>query len=120
MPLTHFPNGISTDNDQTLVVNFASASAAETVYTYVPFDATITNVTYVAGTASRVAAYTVKIGSAGTTLVNGVSNTTAAAGTTEDLTLSASSVSAGDSLSVARGVQGTTGVSQVAIVLQRV
>jgi len=119
MPLTHFPNGLSTDKDDVQILTFASASTAETTYGYVPYDATITNFTYIAGTAARVAGYTAVIGSAGTTLVNGVSNTTADAGVTEDLTIASATVEAGDSISVTRAAQGTTGVSKIAITLKR-
>ena len=119
MPLTHYPNGVSTDSDVVQVVAFSSSSAAETQYAYVPFDATIESISYIAGTASRVATYAVLIGSAGTTIVTSASNTTAVAGTVEALTLASATVASGDSLSVARGVQGTTGISQVAITMAR-
>ena len=119
MPLTHFPNGLSSDKDDVQIVKFASASAGATVYAYVPYDATITNFTFVGDTGSRVAAYTAKIGSAGTTLVNGISNTTGVAGVTEDLTIASATVEAGDSISVARGNQGSTGATSIAITLKR-
>ena len=118
MPLTHFPHGISTDKDCIQMVKFGSASAAETVYSYVPFDATITNVTFISDTAARVAAYTAKVGSAGTTLVSDT-NTTADAGVVEELAITSATVSAGTSIGVTRAACGSTGATTIAITLKR-
>lgn len=118
MPLTHFPKGVSTDKDGIQILKFASASTAQTVYGYVPYDATITNFTFVGDTASRVAAYTAKVGSAGTTLVSD-SNASGVAGIVEDLTITSAAVSAGTSIGVTRGACGSTGITSIAITLKR-
>jgi len=118
MPLTHFPHGLSSDKDDVQVVVFASASTEQTVYSYVPYDATITNFSFLGDTASRVAAYTALVGSAGTTLVS-ATNTTADAGVVEDLDITSASVDSGTSISVTRAACGSTGATSIAITLQR-
>ena len=111
MPVTHFPNGVSTDHDYIAVLNFQNASTAQAVATYVPYDITIQKIVYVPGTASRVAAIAASIGSAGTSIVASANNTSAAVGVPEELTLASSSVSAGETIVVTRGTQGTAGAA---------
>lgn len=98
----------------------ASSSAAQTVYAIMPFAGNIVAVYCAADTANISAAYTVKHGSAGNTAASVTQSTAASvAGFVTSMTLGTVAVTAGESISVARGVQGTAAASYVSIVVQR-
>lgn len=103
-----------------LMAVFGTASAAQTVYTVVPFNGNIT-AAYVASDAANIsAAYTVKAGSAGNTIASVTQSTAASvAGFVTAMTLGTVTVTAGQSVSLLRGVQGTTSGSYVTLVIQR-
>lgn len=104
----------------TLAASFASSSAAQTVYVIAPCAGNITAAYCAADTANLSAAYTVKAGSAGNTAASVTQSTAASvAGFVTSMTLGTVAVTAGQSFSVARGVQGTTGASYVTIAIQR-
>lgn len=103
---------------EAIVTNFLTSSAAQTLYVIAPCNGNVTAVYVACDTAAVTAAYTVKAGSAGNTIASG-SNTTTVAGTVTALTLGTVTVTAGQSISVARGVQGTAGTSAVTVVIQR-
>lgn len=141
MGYTHFDQvsgirgvGIGAKGSETLVIDstgnvvsgaqsaiqasFGTASTAQTVYSIVPYAGTVTAVYVCNDTASRAAVYTVTHGSAGNVLATGT-NTTGVAGLVSTLTLGTVTVTAGESLSVARGTQGSTGGGYVTIVIKR-
>lgn len=101
----------------TLVFSFQSLSSAQTGYVIVPFTGTVTSAYVANAVAARTAAYTVKIGSAGDTVasVTTSSATNAIAGQVTVMTLGTVAVTAGQSLSVARGTQGSVGEATVQI-----
>lgn len=99
-------------------VAFLTSSAAQTLYTIAPFAGTVTAVYVCTDTASVAAAYTIKHGSAGNTLASGT-NTTGVAGVVSSLTLGTVTVTAGESISVARAAQGTAATSVANIVIRR-
>lgn len=103
-----------------VVASFATSSAAQTVYVIAPYAGNIVSAYCASDTASISAAYTVKHGSAGNTAASVTQSTAASvAGFVTAMTLGTVAVTAGESLSVARGVQGTTSLSYVTIVIQR-
>lgn len=115
-------NGTAVYAQATLVASFASASTAQTVYVIAPYAGNVVAAYCATDTANISAAYTIKHGSAGTNIATGTQSTAASvAGFVTALTLSTAAVglTAGESISVARGVQGTTGASYVTVVIQR-
>lgn len=103
-----------------VVASFSTSSAAQTVYVIAPFAGNITAAYCAADTANISAAYTVKAGSAGSTAASVTQSTAASvAGFVTAMTLGTVAVTAGQSLSVARGVQGTTAAGYVTIVIKR-
>lgn len=103
-----------------LVASFLTSSAAQTVYVIAPFAGNVTAAYCAADTANISAAYTIKAGSAGNTIASVTQSTAASvAGFVTAMTLGTVAVTAGQSISVARGVQGTAGTSGVTIVIAR-
>lgn len=103
-----------------VVVSFLTSSAAQTLYTVVPYNGNVTAVYVASDTANISAAYTVKAGSAGNTIASVTQSTAASvAGFVSTMTLGTVAVTAGQSVSVLRGVQGSASTSQVTIVIQR-
>lgn len=103
-----------------VVASFATASSAQTVYVIAPFNGNIIAAYCAADTANISAAYTVKAGSAGATAASVTQSTAASvAGFVSSMTLGTVAVTAGQSLSILRGVQGTTAASYVTVVIQR-
>lgn len=102
------------------IVSFLTSSAAQTLYTIAPYNGNVV-ATYVASdTANISAAYTVKVGSAGNTIASVTQSTAASvAGFVTTMTLGTVAVTAGQSISVLRGVQGTASTSQVVINIVR-
>ena len=140
MPATHFPNGISAQTASATNTNlsagqldatkyygetasiqytFGSASAAESVYVPAPFNGNIINAQVVVVTSARVAAYTVRQGSAGTVSVASQSNTTGVAGSKSSLTIASAAVTTASGLLFTRGAQGSTGVTTLSLTIQR-
>jgi len=147
MPLTHFPNGISVQaasasnsnsgagdldcnnlyvggtaigQTQMLQYTFGSASTAETAYLAVPFAGNITKTFVTIGATSAIAAaYTVRIGSAGTVAVASVNNTNTLNGSQQALTTTTVAVTTASGITVVRGVQGTAGSSTIGVVIKR-
>lgn len=138
--ITNFPNGISAqarsvqpsgmgagDADankfygETAIMHFTfgTASTVETSYLPAPFPGDIIGAYVVAITSARVAAYTVRQGSAGTISVSSESNVTGVAGSKTDLTIDSASVTTVDGILMSRGVQGTTGITVLALVIKR-
>lgn len=102
------------------VVSFLTSSAAQTLYTIAPYAGNVTAVYVTSDTANISAAYTVKAGSAGSTIASATQTTAASvAGSVTTMTLGTVAVTAGQSISVARGVQGTASTSQVSISITR-
>lgn len=105
---------------QTVVLTFLTSSAAQTLYSIMPVAGTVTAVYVASDTANISTDYTVKHGSAGSTLASVTQSTAASvAGFVTAMTLGTVAVTAGESISVARGVQGTAGTSTVTFVLTR-
>lgn len=99
---------------------FSTASSAQTVYVIAPYAGNVSAIYVTSDAASISAAYTVKQGSAGTTIATGTQTTAASvAGSVTTLTLGTVAVTAGQSISVARGVQGTTSASYVTLCVIR-
>lgn len=105
---------------ETQAVSFLTSSAAQTLYTVAPYAGNVTAVYVVSDTANISAAYTVKAGSAGNTIASVTQSTAASvAGFVTTMTLGTVAVTAGQSISVLRGVQGTASTSQVSLTIQR-
>lgn len=149
MPLTNFPNGISTqvtsaantaagagDIDcvrlfssatsgivgqyANLNFTFSTASSVQPVSLAVPFAGRIEQVYVTTGSVSAVVAgYTVQIGSAGSVAVATVSNTTASQGVQEALTTTATTFAITNALVAIRSVQGTTGDTSICVVIRK-
>jgi len=103
-----------------LVVSFLTSSAAQTLYAIAPFAGNVTAAYCAADTANISAAYTVKAGSAGDTIASVTQSTAASvAGFVTTMTLGTVAVTAGQSISVVRGTQGTAGTSAVTLVIER-
>lgn len=111
---TNILSGVQTSID----TFFTTASSAQANYVIAPFAGNITAVYVCSDTSARAAAYTVTHGSAGNVAAT-ATNTSGIAGLVTALTLGTVACTAGESLSVARGVQGSTGAGYVTIVLQR-
>jgi hypothetical protein len=143
---THFPNGISVQeksatnasagagdldcvdlyvsgdvNGQDAIVQytFGSASTSEVTYIPAPFDGDITDAFVTVVTSARVAAYTVRQGSAGTVSISSEGNTTGVSGSISSLTIDSASITTASALQFTRGVQGTTGVTTLSLVIKR-
>jgi len=101
-----------------LVAAFATASTAQTVYVIAPYAGNIVAAYVAADTASIAGTYTVKAGSAGSTLASGT-QTSGVAGLVSSLTLGTVTVTAGQSISCLRAAQGTAAASALTIVIAR-
>lgn len=105
---------------ENLQLSFATASSAQTVYVIAPCAGNVTAVYCASDAANISAAYTLKAGSAGSTIASVTQSTAASvAGFVSSMTLGTVTVTAGQSLSLLRGVQGTTSASYVTIALTR-
>lgn len=103
-----------------VVVSFLTSSAAQTLYVIAPYAGNVTAAYCASDTANISAAYTIKAGSAGNTIASVTQSTAASvAGFVTTMTLGTVAVTAGQSISVARGVQGTAGTSGVTLVIAR-
>lgn len=103
-----------------MVASFLTSSASQTLYVISPVAGNVTAAYCASDTANISAAYTIKAGSAGSTIASVTQSTAASvAGFVTAMTLGTVAVTAGQSISVARGVQGTAGTSGVTIVIQR-
>lgn len=112
-------NVVSGSQDSVMAV-FSTASSAQTVYAIAPFAGNVVAAYCVSDTANISAAYTVKAGSAGSTIASVTQSTAASvAGFVTTMTLGTVAVTAGQSISILRGVQGTTSASYVTINIQR-
>jgi hypothetical protein len=101
-------------------VSFQSASAGHTAYCIVPIDGLVVDGWACTYEAARGATYTATLGSAGTTLATStMSSAGIVAGGTVAFTLGTGdlTVVAGESIAVARGNQGTAGISTVSLVI---
>lgn len=103
-----------------VVATFLTSSAAQTLYVIAPVTGNVTAAYCASDTASISAAYAIKAGSAGDVIASVTQSTAASvAGFVTAMTLGTVAVTAGQSISVARGVQGTAGTSGVTIVIER-
>jgi len=103
-----------------LIYTFDTTSALQVTSIPVPFAGRIENVYITTGSVSAiVAAYTVRVGSAGSVAVATVSNTTASQGVQEALTTSATTYAITNALVVTRSAQGTAGDTAICIVVRK-
>lgn len=101
----------------TVDVTFLSDSTAQTVYTVSPITGNV-SVGYInTHVAARAAAYTATVGSAGNVIASFTTASTGVAGQVTTMTLGTVAVTAGGSIGVTRGVQGTAGASSVTLVI---
>lgn len=147
MPLTNFPNGVTTQinsaqnasagdgdlNCQDLYVDgvlygevvalsatFLVSSAVQALAVTVPFDGNLIGAFVTVGSVSAVAAgYTVRVGSAGSVAVATVSNTITDSYAGESLTTTTVAVTTANGIVCTRAVQGTAGDSALSLLLQR-
>lgn len=92
-------------------------SAAQTVYCTSPIAGNVTAAYVNNFVAARGAVYTVTNGSAGVTIATATVLSTGVAGAVTSMTLGTVAVTAGGSIGVTRAVQGTTGASQVTVIV---
>lgn len=103
-----------------LNASFSTASSAQTVYVIAPYAGNVVAAYCASDTANISAAYTVKAGSAGSTIASVTQSTAASvAGFVTAMTLGTVTVTAGQSISILRGVQGTTSASYVTVNIVR-
>jgi len=104
---------------QALIYQFLAASTQQVDYIPVPIAGDITGVRLVTGaTPSNIALCGVAIGSAGSVVVVTANNTAMVAGGIEALTVVRTAVTTANSIKVVRDVQGTTGESAMAIIIE--
>lgn len=115
-----YANGKVIGAEVVIQYTFGTASAAETAYLPVPFTGNIVSAYVTIGATSAVAAaYTVRIGSAGTVAVASVTNTITLNGAQESLATTSVSVTTASGITVVRGAQGTTGSTSIGVVFKR-
>lgn len=149
MPLTRFPNGVTVNSTTALQYNasagdgdldcnnlflnnnfigqvyaipvyFGVSSAAQVLVTGVPFAGNIIGAYVTIGSVSAVAAaYTVRVGSAGSVAVASVANTITNSGAQEGLTTTTTAITTANGITATRGVQGTTGDSTLLVLVRR-
>ena len=142
MPYTRFPNGISVSTVAmaslptagegnfygdlfigqvvTQTVTFSTASTAQTLGVGCGFSGNIIGAFVTVGSVSAVsAAYTVRLGSAGSVSVASVANTNTDSYSNQSLTTTATAFTTANGISVVRGVQGTAGDSSLTLLLKR-
>ena len=103
-----------------LVFSFGVASTLQVTSMPVPFAGSLDNCIVTTGSVSAVvAAYTVRIGSAGSVAVATVSNTTASQGVSESLTTTATTFALTNALVCTRSVQGTAGDTAICLVVRQ-
>jgi hypothetical protein len=149
MPLTRFPNGLTVNSTTALQYNssagdgdidcnrlfangniigqvvaipipFLVSSAAQVFSVAAPFTGDLIGAYVTIGSVSAVAAaYTVRIGSAGTVLVSSESNTITTSYAQEALTIDSAGVTTAAGLQITRGVQGTAGDTTLTLLFKR-
>lgn len=103
-----------------LPVYFGTASTAQVVASGVPFAGQIIGTFVTIGSVSAVAAaYTVRVGSAGSIAVASVSNTITTSYAGESLTTTKTAFTTANGIQVTRGVQGTAGDTSLTLLLQK-
>lgn len=102
-----------------LEVAFLLDSTAQTIYCTSPVTGIVAACYVNQHIAARGASYTVQNGSAGTAIASVSAASTGVAGAVTSMTLGTVAVTAGGSIGVLRGVQGTTGASTVSIVVYK-
>jgi hypothetical protein len=107
------------EKNATVVFTFGTASAAETQMAVAPITGNIVAAYAVNQVVSVAGTYTAKLGSAGTTIVSGTQAAPSVAIETASLTIDSAAVTAGSALSCVRAASGTTGASQVVLVLTK-
>jgi len=121
---SNFPNGVRTDRDMYVgPVVFASTSAAATGYLSVPFKCEIVEIQFIqaASLAAVPGAWTLKIGSAGTTIGTITPASAGVAGQlTQQTTITAGAVAAAEAISITRTTSGTGYVGNVSVIVKRV
>lgn len=101
-------------------VFFGTGSAAQVIAAAVPFNGNIVGAFVTIGSVSAVAAaYTVRVGSAGSVAVASVSNTITTAYAGESLTTTTTAFTTANGIQVTRGVQGTAGDTSLTLLLQK-
>lgn len=99
-------------------VTFLADSAAQTVYTVSPVTGILSAAYVNTHVAARAASFTATIGSAGSTIASVSTASTGVAGQVTTMTLGTTvAVTAGGSIGIVRGVQGTVGASSVTLVI---
>lgn len=101
-----------------VVVAFSSSSAAQTNYVIAPVAGNVVAAYICSDTASIVGTYTVKAGSAGSTIAS-CTQTSGVIGLVTTMTLGTVTVTAGQSISILKATQGTASSSVVTLVIQR-
>lgn len=94
-------------------------STAQTVYCTSPVTGIVAACYVNNHVAARGATYTVQLGSAGTVIATATVASTGVAGSVTTMTLGTVAVTAGASIGILRGVQGTTGASTVTVVIYK-
>lgn len=102
-----------------LEMTFLLDSTAQTVYCTSPVTGVVAACYVNNHIAARGATYTVQNGSAGVVIATATVASTGVAGSVTTMTLGTVAVTAGGSIGVLRGVQGTTGTSTVTIVIYK-
>jgi hypothetical protein len=101
-------------------VFFGTGSAAQVFGVAAPFAGDIIGAFVTIGSVSAVAAaYTVRVGSAGSVAVASVSNTITTSYDAESLTTTRTAFTTANGIQVTRGVQGTAGDTQLTLLLQK-
>ena len=101
----------------TQVASFLLDSTAQTVFVTSPVTGIVSAVYANTHLAARGSTYAVTVGSAGATIASATVASTGVAGQVTTMTLGTVAVTAGGSIGIARGVQGTTGASTVTVVI---
>jgi hypothetical protein len=112
-------NDITTGVATTVAVSatFLLDSVAQTVYCVSPVAGNVVAAYVNNYVAARGAAYTVTNGSAGTGIASVTVTSTGVAGSVTSMTLGTVAVTVGSSIGITRAAQGTTGASQVTVVI---
>lgn len=102
---------------QTITTTFLLDSAAQTIYCTSPVTGVVSACYVNTHVAARGASFTVQNGSAGVVIATAAVASTGVAGQVTTMTLGTVAITAGGSIGVLRGVQGTTGAATVTIVI---
>lgn len=101
----------------TVIVSFLLDSTAQTVYAVSPVTGVVSACYVNNHVAARGATYTVQNGSAGVVIATATVASTGVAGSVTTMTLGTVAITAGGSIGILRGVQGTTGAASVTVVI---